>query len=126
MPSVPVVLGKRDNEFLVSITTYRDDLGTHTNGALYKVDDNGMAAKITGANGNFVKIIEDRDKILYAATVNFSDALKSTDGAATWQVQPTGTPAIAINSNNRFISNGEMGKRMFAPRSPIVAGKECS
>jgi hypothetical protein len=106
---VPVVVGKRDNEFLVSVTTYRDDLGTHTNGALYKVDKDGLPARITGANGNFVKIIEDRDGILYASTVNFADALKSTDGGATWQVQPKGTPAIAINSNNKFISNGEMG-----------------
>jgi hypothetical protein len=106
---VPVVVGKNDGEFLVSVTTYRDDLGTHTNGALYNVDENGMPARITGANGNFVKIIEDRDGILYAATVNFVDALKSTDGGASWQVQPTGTPAIAINSNNKFISNGEMG-----------------
>jgi photosystem II stability/assembly factor-like uncharacterized protein len=106
---VPVVVGKRDNEFLVSVTTYRDDLGTHTNGALYKVGGDGVPSRITGVNGNFVKIIEDKDKILYAATVNFADALKSTDGGATWQVQPKGTPAIAINSSNKFISNGEMG-----------------
>ena len=122
---VPALLGKKDGEFLVSVTTYRSDIypQTHTNGALYRVGTDGKPKRITGADGNFVGMVEDNSGTLYGRTVNFADDLKSTDGGATWRKDEDKIRAIAFNAKNDYLLYGELGS-MRAGRLGSTETKE--
>lgn len=82
---LPVVLGMRNGNALVSITTYRSDLypPMHTNGSMVIVTPAGSASRAS-MNGNFVKVIQDADGVLYGGTNNFSTAQRSNDGGQSW------------------------------------------
>jgi len=106
----PVALGRRNGEFIISVTTYRNDLSVHTNGALFRIGNDGVPVRISGAAGNFVSMVEDANGTLYATTVNFADALVSTDGGDSWQKQATPIRAMAFNSINKaFWYSGTTG-----------------
>lgn len=116
----PVVLGKRNGDFLISVTTYRFDLSIHVNGALYKVGASGLPVKIlTGPSGPVTRITEDINGILYAGTSesdantqqSLNQVFKSVDGGETWQKTGDGTSTVlAFNSQNTALSlGGETG-----------------
>gem|GEM_PF-2119937 len=107
----PVILGRRNGEFLCSITTYRDDLGTHTAGALYRLGVDGTMKKLSPGPHNFVAMVEDAHGLLYGSTVNFSDFLRSLDGGESWQTEATTTSALAFNSANKAFTIGTVGTR---------------
>ncbi|MCX6141312.1 MAG: sialidase family protein [Candidatus Kapabacteria bacterium] len=106
----PVVLGMKNGNALVSVTTYRDDLfpAVHTNGRTVIITPTGTATRAS-VNGNFVKVIQDADGVLYGATDNFRTAQRSTDGGTSWTEVPKGTLAFAIDGQNKFIAYGELG-----------------
>ncbi|MBN9399542.1 MAG: hypothetical protein J0I17_05120 ['Candidatus Kapabacteria' thiocyanatum] len=105
---LPAVLGARSGDLIVSITTYRDDLATHTNGMLVRVRPDGTAIRLT--NGiNYVSIVEDATGLLYGQTVNFRTYQRSTDGGTTWTEVQTAAPGFVFDSRNRFIAYGELG-----------------
>lgn len=106
---LPVVLGMKNGNALVSITTYRSDLvpAVHTNGSLVIITPAGVATR-TSVNGNFVKVLQDADGLLYGSTNNFSTAQRSVDGGTTWTEVPKGQLGFAIDSRNKFIAYGEL------------------
>lgn len=107
---LPVVLGMRDGNALVSITTYRSDLypAIHTNGSMVIITPAGTASRAS-VNGNFVKVIQDADGVLYGSTVNFSTAQRSNDGGQSWTEVSKGALGFAIDGRNKFIAYGEQG-----------------
>lgn len=104
----PAVLGMENGDFLISVTTYRDDIHpqTHTAGALYTMSDDGIPRRLPNAQGNFVTLVQDNDGDVHATTVNFNNALISIDRGATWKTVPTASPARAVNSVNRYVAIG--------------------
>lgn len=117
---LPVVLGKRNGDFIVSVTTYRFDLSIHVNGALYIVGASGVPVKVlSGPSGPVTRITEDINGVLYAGTSesdpntqqSLNQVFKSVDGGLTWQKTGDGTSTVlAFNSQNTAFSlGGETG-----------------
>lgn len=106
--TLPVALGTRSGDLIVSITTYRDDLATHTNGMLVRVRPNGTATRLTNGN-NYISILEDATGSLYGQTVNFRTYQRSTDGGTSWTEVQAPTPGFVFDSQNRFLAYGELG-----------------
>ncbi|MBS1561032.1 MAG: hypothetical protein JSS89_05465 [Bacteroidetes bacterium] len=106
---LPVVFGMKNGNALVSITTYRSDLvpAVHTNGSLVIITPAGVATRAS-VNGNFVRVLQDADGVLYGSTNNFTSARRSVDGGTTWTEVPKGAPGFAIDSRNKFIAYGEL------------------
>lgn len=105
---LPVVLGTRNGDLIVSVTTYREELATHTNGMLVRVRPDGTATRLTNGS-NYVSIVEDATGLLYGQTVNFVTYQRSTDGGALWTEVQTPVPGFAFDSRNRYIAYGELG-----------------
>jgi hypothetical protein len=106
---IPVVYGMKNGNALISITTYRSDLvpAVHTNGSLVIITPEGVATRAS-VNGNFVKVLQDADGVLYGVTDNFTSARRSVDGGMSWTEVPKGTPAFAIDGRNKFIAYGDL------------------
>ncbi|CAN5445146.1 hypothetical protein BH10BAC6_BH10BAC6_17130 [soil metagenome] len=107
---LPVVLGMRNGNALVSITTYRSDLypPVHTNGSMVIITPDGVASRAS-VNENFVKVIQDANGVLYGGTNNFSTAQQSNDGGQSWTEVSKGALGFAIDGRNKFIAYGELG-----------------
>jgi len=106
---MPVVFGMKNGNALVSVTTYRSDLvpAVHTNGSLVIITPAGAATRAS-VNGNFVKMLQDADGVLYGGTDNFTSARQSLDGGMSWTEVPKGIPAFAIDGRNKFIGYGDL------------------
>jgi photosystem II stability/assembly factor-like uncharacterized protein len=108
------VIALRSGEFLVSITTYRLDLSTHTNGQLYRIGADGVAHKLGGPGQTLERLIEDPDGVVHGTgqtldpiTVTFStQGYRSSDGGNSWTDETTPSPAQAYNSARRFFRFG--------------------
>lgn len=103
----PAVVGMMNGDFLISVTTYRADINpqTHTAGAMYRMSDDGIPRRMS-TPGNFVKLVEDRDGDVHGTTVNLSDNFISMDHGTSWRSVSGGTPAVAVNRSNKYISLG--------------------
>jgi hypothetical protein len=113
-PSVTVLLGKKDGEFLMAITSYSDNRG-YTNGHLYRIGSSGAPVRVTNLPYSFEAIVEDRNGKLYGGsetTNSFTgqfipQGYMSTDGGSTWTEQ-TGKDIVkvgrAFNSANNYFS----------------------
>lgn len=108
LPGFPVVLALREEDLIISRTTFRDDLGMHTNGMLVRVTPTGDAESIMQGN-NHVAMLQDADGVLYARTENFAGNYRSTDSGTTWQEVDVPAPGFAIDNHNRFVNYGELG-----------------
>jgi len=105
---LPALTGRKNGEFLFSITTYRDDIypPAHTNGRLYHVRTTGKVEESASSRGrNFVKVLEDANGVLYGSTVNFDDLLISHTQAFDWDPFPQDVFfPVAFNSQNKYLT----------------------
>ena len=118
---IPVTLALRDESFLISRTTYRDDLypPVNANGQLTRVTPEGEATA-SGQGLNFVAMVQDADGLLYGGTDNFPTAQHSSDSGLTWKEVKTPAPGFVFDDQNRYIEYGELGSF----RSGVVGSDE--
>jgi photosystem II stability/assembly factor-like uncharacterized protein len=118
-PGIPALVGRKNGEFIFSLTFYSDANG-HTNGYLFRVGPDGKANMVTGFPYTLSSIVEDNNGILYASqqvldpmSVTFySRSFQSNDGV-TWTEQQGLRFGMAYNSQNRYLGHGEMGSLLL-------------
>jgi hypothetical protein len=110
-PAVTTLIGRRNGDFLLSITNYADATG-YVNGQIYRVGTDGTPAKLAPSGNSFATITEDRDGVLYGVTSTLSqltytfnsESYSSTDGGASWQKGGNGPGISGVNSKNRYFA----------------------
>ena len=108
-PGMPALIGRKNGEFLFSITSYADAYG-HTNGHLYRVGNDGKPVRIPAISQSFSSLAEDHNGKLYASTqtvdplrqVFVGEGYTSNTGGTSWDKAPSVQGSSSFNSQNRY------------------------
>jgi photosystem II stability/assembly factor-like uncharacterized protein len=109
--SITTIIGKKDGEFLMSITSYSDNRG-YSNGQVYRIGADGVPVKNTGITASLSSMVEDHNGALYGGsqTVNgftgqfMAINYQSSDGGRTWTEITSVKVGRAYNSQNKYFS----------------------